>query len=137
MLDAAFAFLADNPRYVRLMRREAIDAGTHVRIDLPAVLRPYFQSAAAYLRGEMDAGTFRPHDAEQLLVTGYGAVLSYFSDDAFIGGLLGATRSARTISPAAGSTSPSSSGPRCCPHGAVTPARRGRGATGAACRPAR
>jgi TetR/AcrR family transcriptional regulator len=90
VLDAAFVFLADNPSYVRLMRREAIDAGTHVGIDLPAVLRPYFTAAANYLQRQMDDGTFRVHDAEQLLLTGYGAILSYFSDATFIGGLLGA-----------------------------------------------
>ncbi len=90
VLTAAFGFLADNPSYVRLMRREAIDAGTHLAIDLPAVIRPYFVAAATYLRGEMRAGTFRLHDAEQLLLTGYGALLSYFSDAAFIGGLLDA-----------------------------------------------
>jgi TetR/AcrR family transcriptional regulator len=88
VLTAAFGFLADNPSYVRLMRREAIDAGTHLGIDLPAVIRPYFDAAATYLRRGMRDGTFRPHDAEQLLLTGYGALLSYFSDAAFIGGLL-------------------------------------------------
>jgi len=90
ILDSAFVFLADNPDYVRLVRREEIDAGTHVGVDLPAVLRPYFLSAADYLRREMSVGTFRLHDAEQLLLTGYGALLSYFSDAAFVGSLLGA-----------------------------------------------
>ena len=88
VLNAGFRFFADNPSYVRLMRREAIDSGTHLGIDLSASLRPIFDAAAAYLRREMDEGTFRTHDADQLLITGYGALLSYFSDTPFVQGLL-------------------------------------------------
>jgi TetR/AcrR family transcriptional regulator len=88
VLDTGFRFFADNPSYVRLMRREAIDGSTHLGIDLAAVLRPYFDAASSYFRREMDAGTFRLHDADQLLLTGYGALLSYFSDSTFVHGLL-------------------------------------------------
>jgi TetR/AcrR family transcriptional regulator len=88
VIDAGFGFFADNNAFVRLMRREAIDGGAHLGIDLAAVLRPMFDRAAAYFEREMDAGTFRRLDARQLLLTGYGALLTYFSDAPFLEGLL-------------------------------------------------
>ena len=88
VLDAGFGFFADNPAYVTLMRREAIDGGSHLAIDLAAVLRPLFDEAVRYFQREMAAGVFRDQDAAQLLITGYGALLSYFSDAPFLEGLL-------------------------------------------------
>jgi TetR/AcrR family transcriptional regulator len=88
VLRAGFGYFADNPAYVRIVRREAIDGGVHLGIDLSTVLKPMFDHAVAWFRRAMDAGIFRDQDAEQLLITGYGALLSYFSDAPFLGGLI-------------------------------------------------
>jgi AcrR family transcriptional regulator len=88
VLEAGFQYFVDNPEYVRLVRREAIDGGGHLGIDLAGVLRPMFDQAVEYFRREMACGTFREQDAQQLLLTGYGALLSYFSDAPFLEGLL-------------------------------------------------
>ena len=88
VLSVCFDLFGETPDYVRIMRREALDGGTHLGIDLAGVLRPYFDGAAAYLEERMAAGEFRRHDARHLLITGYGAILTYFSDAPFIVGLI-------------------------------------------------
>lgn len=88
VLRACLDLFADTPDYVRIMRREALDGGVHLGIDLSGVLRPFFDRAATYLQSEMDKGVFIKHDPKHLLITGYGAVLTYFSDAPFVNGLL-------------------------------------------------
>jgi len=88
MLRAAFTFFENNPDFVRLVRWEALEGGPILREQLAVLLRPLFDRGAEFLEREMDAGRLRRYDARQLLLTGYGAVLSYVSDGHLMTGLL-------------------------------------------------
>jgi AcrR family transcriptional regulator len=89
VLRAAFRFFEQHPDVVRLARREALDGGPVLADELGAVLRPLFEKGCDWLEGEMRAGRLRRYDPAKLLLTGYGAVLSYLSDAALITALLG------------------------------------------------
>lgn len=87
VLTAGFELFCRNPAYVRLMRREALEGGERLGIDLVGVVAPLFEAAVDWLEGEMVAGRFRKVDARQVLITAYATLLGYVSDAPFINGL--------------------------------------------------
>ena len=88
-MAASFDFFVANPEIVVLVRREALTEENHLGFDLGTALRPYFERAVAFFEREMSNGSFRMHDAEHLVYTGYGALVTYFSDHVMLRGLTG------------------------------------------------
>jgi TetR/AcrR family transcriptional regulator len=90
VLTVTIRWFAENPDFVRLVRHESLSPhNEHLGFDLSEALKPWFERSVTYFEREMSEGRFRKHDPEQLILSGYGAILNYFSDVHFIEGLLG------------------------------------------------
>jgi AcrR family transcriptional regulator len=89
VITTGFRFFQENPEFIRIISREALDDGANLGIDLGASLRPFLQRAMGWFEHEIAAGRFRRVDTEQLLITGYSVMFGYFSEAPFLSSLLG------------------------------------------------
>jgi TetR/AcrR family transcriptional regulator len=88
ILESGFLFFSANPEFVRIVRWEMLAEESLLGKALGEQLRPLMTRAQAFFQRGMDSGRFRKHDPEQLLLTGYGAILSSFSDVVFLAALM-------------------------------------------------
>jgi AcrR family transcriptional regulator len=88
IVATSFKFFVANPEIIVMVRREAMTDQSPLGFNLGVALRPYFRRAVNFFERQMDAGVFRRHDPENLVITGYGALLTYFSDHAMLKGLV-------------------------------------------------
>jgi TetR/AcrR family transcriptional regulator len=89
VIDAGFQFFMANPEFVRLFRREALEDNSEFASEFASVLRPQVDAVCGFFEKEMDAGRFRRLDPLQLVLTGYGLIMTYFSDLPFLEALTG------------------------------------------------
>jgi AcrR family transcriptional regulator len=89
VIDAGFQFFVANPDFVRMFRREALEAKSEFATEFASVMRPQVELVCGFFQREMDEGNFRQHDPLQLILTGYGLIVTYFSDLPFLEALTG------------------------------------------------
>lgn len=90
VIDAGFQFFVANPDFVRMFRREALEDKSEFATEFASIMRPQVELVCGFFQREMDEGNFRKHDPLQLILTGYGLIVTYFSDLPFLEALTGA-----------------------------------------------
>src|SRR3954452_7254813 len=88
LVDAGLEFFASHHDFVVIWRREAIEGGGRLQQAIVEHMRPFFDRAVVFLRGEVEAMRLREHDPVELMQLLYGAVMTYFSDAGFRARLL-------------------------------------------------